>query len=143
VQCDVDRKQIAATITLKPTRKVLVYILPHSHHDLGYTDLQVNVEEKQMRNIALGMDLARRTASYPEGARFVWNLEVLWSADLVMQRKSEFEKTAFTEAVKKGWVALNGMYANELTGLCRPEMARFHFSRRFRIRRRLHGGRDS
>jgi len=121
VECEVDGRQIAATITLKPTRKVLVYILPHSHHDLGYTDLQVNVEEKQMRNIALGMDLARRTASYPEGARFVWNLEVLWGADLFMQRKSEAEKTAFTEAVKKGWVALNGMYANELTGLCRPE----------------------
>jgi alpha-mannosidase len=121
VECLIDGKPIAATIELKPVRKVLVYILPHSHHDLGYTDLQANVEEKQMRNITLGMDLARRTAAYPEGARFVWNLEVLWGADLFMQRKSEFEKTAFIEAVKKGWVALNGMYANELTGLCRPE----------------------
>ncbi len=113
--------QVAATITLKPVRKILVYILPHSHHDLGYTDLQANVEEKQMRNITLGMDLARRTAAYPEGARFVWNLEVLWGADLLMRRKTEAEKTAFIQAVKKGWVALNGMYANELTGLCRPE----------------------
>ena len=25
------------------------------------------------------------------------------------------------DAVKKGWIGLNGMYANELTGLCRPE----------------------
>jgi len=121
VECVIDGKPIAATIELKPVRKVLVYILPHSHHDLGYTDLQANVEEKQMRNITLGMDLARRTAAYPEGARFVWNLEVLWGADLFMQRKSEAEKAAFIEAVKKGWLALNGMYANELTGLCRPE----------------------
>ena len=48
VECKIDGKQIAATITLKPVRKVLVYILPHSHHDLGYTDLQAIVEEKQM-----------------------------------------------------------------------------------------------
>ena len=121
VECEIEGKPIAATITLKPVRKVLVYILPHSHHDLGYTDLQADVQEKQMRNITLGMDLARRTAAYPEGARFVWNLEILWGADLFMQRKTEPEKSAFIQAVKKGWVALNGMYANELTGLCRPE----------------------
>ena len=42
-----------------------VYILPHSHHDLGYTDIQAEIEEKQMQNISLGIDLARKTASYP------------------------------------------------------------------------------
>lgn len=55
------------SIDLKPVRKVLVYILPHSHHDLGYTDLQANVEEKQMKNITLGIELARKTAQYPGG----------------------------------------------------------------------------
>jgi hypothetical protein len=38
-----------------------------------------------------------------------------------MKRKSQAEKDEFIDAVKKGWVSLNGMYANELTGLCRPE----------------------
>lgn len=111
----------SAVVKLQPVRKVLVYVLPHSHHDLGYTDQQADVEEKQMKNITLGMDLAKKTAGYPEGSRFVWNLEVLWGADQFMRRKSEAEKDAFIAAVKKGWVSLNGMYANELTGLCRPE----------------------
>jgi hypothetical protein len=106
---------------MHPVRKMQVYILPHSHHDLGYTELQSDVEERQMRNISLGIDLARKTAGYPEGSRFVWNLEVLWGADLYMRRKSPDEKAAFLEAVRKGWIALNGSYANELTGLCRPE----------------------
>lgn len=120
----------SASVTLKPVRKLLVYILPHSHHDLGYTDLQSKIEEKQMHNIALGMDLARKTADYPEGARFVWNLEVLWGADLYMRRKPEAEKADFIDAVKRGWIGLNGMYANELTGLCRPEelMQLFRYS---------------
>lgn len=109
------------SIELRPVRKMLVYILPHSHHDLGYTEAQADVEERQMRNIALGIDLARKTADYPEGSRFVWNLEVLWGADLYLQRKSAAEKAAFVDAVQKGWIALNGSYANELTGLCRPE----------------------
>ena len=120
-QVEVDGKVSAAKITVRPVRKVQVYILPHSHHDLGYTDLQANVEEKQMLNISKGIDLARRTANYTEGARFVWNLEVLWGADLFMRCKSPAEKQQFIDAVKKGWIGLNGMYANELTGLCRPE----------------------
>ncbi|WP_348267892.1 glycoside hydrolase family 38 C-terminal domain-containing protein [Edaphobacter paludis] len=111
----------SASVKLQPVRKVLIYVLPHSHHDLGYTDLQANVEEKQMQNITLGMEMARKTASYPEGSRFVWNLEVLWGADLYMRRRSQAEKDALIAAVKNGWVAINGMYANELTGLCRPE----------------------
>ena len=31
------------------------------------------------------------------------------------------QRADFFEAVKKGQVCLNGMYLNELTGLCRPE----------------------
>jgi len=108
-------------VTLQPVRKLRAYILAHSHHDLGYTDLQPKIEERQMHNIDLGIDLARKTSDYPEGARFVWNLEVLWSADLYLRRRSQVEKEALIDAVRKGWVSLNGMHANELTGLCRPE----------------------
>jgi hypothetical protein len=114
-------KTYRETIELRPVRKMLVYILPHSHHDLGYTELQADVEDRQVRNIDLGIDLASKTAAYPEGSRFVWNLEVLWGADLYMQRKSDEDKARFVDAVRKGWIALHGSYANELTGLCRPE----------------------
>ena len=109
------------SVTLKPVRKVRIYVLPHSHNDIGYTDLQAAVEEKQIRNLHQGIDLARRTAAYPEGARFVWNMEGLWAVDMFLRRASDDEKNEFIDAVRKGWVALNGMYANELTGLCRPE----------------------
>jgi len=121
VAVNVGDRPASTVVTLQPVRKLRTYILPHSHHDLGYTDIQSKIEERQMHNIAMGIDLARKTANYPEGARFVWNLEVLWGADLYMRRKSQAEKNEFIDAVKKGWVSLNGMYANELTGLCRPE----------------------
>src|SRR5260370_8268168 len=38
-----------------------------------------------------------------------------------MKTKTEREREELISAVKKGWIGLNGMYANELTGLCRPE----------------------
>lgn len=121
VSVTVDDQPASNVVKLQPVRKFAGYFLPHSHHDLGYTDLQTKIEERQMHNIELGISLAQKTADYPEGARFVWNLEVLWGADMYMRRKSQAEKDAFVAAVKKGWVSLNGMYGNELTGLCRPE----------------------
>ncbi len=114
-------KMQSAEVRIEPVRKMQIFILPHSHHDLGYTDLQKNVVEKQVANISRGIELAQNTANYPSGARFVWNLEVLWGADQLMRMKTKPEREEFVHAVKLGWVGLNGMYANELTGLCRPE----------------------
>src|SRR5579863_3751540 len=121
IDYEIAGKSDSAEVRLEPVRKVQIFILPHSHHDLGYTDLQKNVEDKQVANISKGIELARNTANYPLGARFVWNLEVLWGADWFMRTKTEPEREEFISAVKKGWVGINGMYANELTGLCRPE----------------------
>jgi len=108
-------------VMLKPVPKLTIYVVPHSHTDIGYTHLQPEVEQRQIDNLEKGMALAERTASYPEGARFVWNVEVLWAADLFLQREDAQRVAAFESAVRKGHVALNGLYLNTLTGLSRPE----------------------
>lgn len=110
-----------ASVTLKPVKKLVWYILPHSHTDIGYTEIQTAIEKKQVQNLVTGIEIAKRTAQYPEGARFIWNVEVGWAADLYLNRLSESQKKEFLDAVTRGEVALNGMYLNELTGLCRPE----------------------
>jgi hypothetical protein len=115
------QKLATRNVLLRPVRKLSIYVLPHSHTDIGYTEIQTAIEKKQVNNLLEGIAAARRTADYPEGARFVWNVEVLWAADLYLHRLSESQRAEFFEAVRKGWVGLNGMYLNELTGLCRPE----------------------
>jgi len=122
IAVEVDGKTVASReITLKPVKKLTVYITPHSHTDIGYTEIQTAIETKQVQNLIDGMAAAKRTASYPEGSRFVWNVEVLWAADLYQRRLDDQHRADFLEAVKNGQVVLNGMYLNELTGLCRPE----------------------
>lgn len=116
-----DQELARRVVTLRPVRKLTIYVLPHSHTDIGYTEIQTDIEKKQVKNLLDGIAAARRTAEYPEGARFIWNVEVLWAADLYLRRLSESQRAEFFDAVKRGWVGLNGMYLNELTGLCRPE----------------------
>jgi hypothetical protein len=87
VAVSVGDKLASTVVTFQPVRKLRAYIPPHSHHHLGCIDIQSKIEERQMHNIAMGTDLARKTANYPEGARFVWNLEVLWGADLSVRMR--------------------------------------------------------
>lgn len=111
----------APDLILKPVPRLTIYLLPHSHTDIGYTEIQTAIEAKQVQNLVDGMAAAKRTAGYPAGSRFVWNVEVLWAADLYLHRLDEAQRADFLTAAKNGQVVLNGMYLNELTGLCRPE----------------------
>ena len=109
------------SVTLKPVRKWVVYLLPHSHVDIGYTHVQTDVEQAQWRYLELAIDTARRTAGNPPGARFKWNVEVLWAVDSYLRQASPEKQQAFVEAVKAGQIGLQALYGNELTGLCSGE----------------------
>ncbi|HVU33440.1 MAG TPA: glycoside hydrolase family 38 C-terminal domain-containing protein [Opitutaceae bacterium] len=104
-----------------PVAHLTIYLVVHSHLDIGYTETQPQIEDKQVENLLLGLAEARRTAGYPEGARFVYNLEAAYPADLLLRRLGPDQRRAFVDAVRQGQVALSGMYTNTLTGLCRPE----------------------
>jgi alpha-mannosidase len=111
----------AQTVPLKPVRPLDIYLLPHSHVDIGYTALQADVETKQNSNIETGLRLIQATKDFPEGARFKWNVEVLWPVDNYLRAATPEKRAAFFAAVRAGQVGLDALYGNILTGLCRPE----------------------
>jgi alpha-mannosidase len=112
---------VSREVALQPVRRIDIFILPHSHNDIGYTALQADVEKKQNSNIAAGLRLAKVTADYPEGARFKWNVEVLWCVDNYLRAATPEKRAEFLAAVKAGQIGLDAFYCNILTGLCRPE----------------------
>lgn len=117
-----DRRTLwSGKVTLHPVRPWTVYLLPHSHNDIGYTALQSDVLKKQMHNLEEAIALAKRTQDYPEGARFRWNSEGLWAMDAYLQQATPEQKAALLDAIRRGWVEFQALYANELTALCRPE----------------------
>jgi hypothetical protein len=109
------------TVTIKPIRKWEVYLLHHSHVDIGYTHVQTEVVRMHWRYFEQVIELARKSADYPPGSRFKWNVEVLWAVDSYLKQASKEKREQFIEAVRKGWIALDALYGNELTALCRPE----------------------
>jgi hypothetical protein len=108
-------------VSLTPVRKWQIFLLPHSHVDIGYTALQADVEKKQNANIETGLRLAQATGDYPEGARFKWNVEVLWPVENYLRDATPEKRAEFIAAVRSGQIGLDAFYGNILTGLCRPE----------------------
>jgi alpha-mannosidase len=107
-------------VEIKPVKNITFYLLPHSHVDIGYTDLQPVIEKKQWKNIERAIKLSERSAANTPGSVFKWNVEVLWAVKSYLEKFPE-KRAEFFSAVRKGWIGLDGLYCNMLTGLCRPE----------------------
>jgi alpha-mannosidase len=108
-------------VVVKPVHRRIFYLLPHSHTDIGYSAYQAEVEKYHIRYVDEAIKLAEETSSYPAGSQFKWNIEVLWPLESYLAQASDSQKRRLMDAIKKGWIGLNGLYANLLTGLCRPE----------------------
>ncbi len=109
-------------LTIEPVVPREIWLLPHSHVDIGYSGPQPVVERNHWRYCREAMALADRTAGYPEGARFKWNTEQAWAVETwFRQAGEEEEKAAFLEAMRRGSIELQGTLAGVLTGLCHPE----------------------
>ena len=110
-----------AQVDLGVARKREVYILMHSHNDIGYTDIQPNIAKKQAHNVLRALELIRQTKDYPAGSRFKWNLEVLMPYEDFHAMATPEQEKQFEQAVREGNIGIDAMYANLLTGVCRAE----------------------
>jgi len=108
-------------VRLRPVPPRELWLLPHSHTDIGYSDRQEVVEKKHWQYLEDAIDLARRTADYPTGAQFRWNVEVLWPVETYLAQASAEQRAAVIDAVRRGWIGLAALPVNVLTGLCHPE----------------------
>lgn len=109
------------TVVLDPIRPWVIYLLPHSHTDIGYTKLQSEVERDMWEFIRMSAEASRKTVDYPPGAQFKWNVEVLWAVESYLRQATPDERNEFIELVRSGWVGLDALYCSQLTGNCRSE----------------------
>lgn len=105
----------------KPVRPLTIYILPHAHMDVGYAFYAPVALRLHALYVLDALRLIAQTRHYPADAQFRWNLEVMIEAREFLKMATRQQKKAFFEAIRSGHIGLDGLYANELTGLCQPE----------------------
>ena len=115
------KNSLKKTFIVPPMREWKVYIYPHSHVDIGYTNTQANVEILHKRNIDEGIKLAEATKNYPEGARYRWNPEITWPLERYWQTATSEQKEQAVKAIKDGFLCIDASYLNLNTSSCSGE----------------------
>jgi hypothetical protein len=119
--------------TLTPKRKWTVYLVPHEHLDVGYSDFQTKLAELHSRVIDEALEL---TATRPE---FRFSLDGYWQARQFLEGRSEEEKRKFETAVREHKIFVPAQHSVMLTGAGTAEvlLRSFYASHKFN---REHGG---
>jgi alpha-mannosidase len=126
------------SVKVPAKRQWTVYIYPHSHVDIGYTNTQENVEIIHKRNLINGIELAKKTADYPEGSRYLWNPEVLWPVERYLKTATSEQKQEIINAVRKGYLHLDAGYIHTNTSSSADEEL-FEFFRQSKVMEELTG----
>jgi alpha-mannosidase len=105
----------------KPVKPLTIYILPHSHMDIGYAFYAPTALRLHAIYILDSLKLIAQSRRYSADAQFRWNLETMIEAQEFLKMATPDQKKAFLDAIASGHIGLDGLYCNELTGLCQPE----------------------
>lgn len=90
-----------------------VYIVHHSHTDVGYTDLQEQVIYNQVQNIRTAVKLIKTAKKEDLPYRELkWNCETAFCVERFLQSASEEEKRDFFELVRSGSIGISATWLN-------------------------------
>lgn len=117
----IGKNKISKALIVPSLRQWTVYIYPHSHVDIGYTNTQANVEIIHKRNLDNAIELAEKTKNYPEGARYVWNPEVTWPIERYLKSETPQRKAKLLQAIKDGYIAVDAGYVSTNTSTSSDE----------------------
>jgi alpha-mannosidase len=98
-----------------PARKWEMFLVPHIHLDIGYTDYQAKVSAVQSRVIDEALDLMK---IHPE---FRFSIDGQWNLEQFMSSRAPAEQARAIAAIRSQKLYIPAQYANLLTGFAGEE----------------------
>lgn len=89
-----------------------IFLLHHSHTDIGYTDYQSTVFALQREHIRNAIYLAERYADNPSGEQFKWTCEITIMVEDFLKSATTQEIERLQAVHKQGLIDFGGMYTN-------------------------------
>jgi hypothetical protein len=97
-----------------------LYVIHHTHTDIGYTELQGRVARWQSGFVRQALDIIEHTRERvgPDFDGFAWTCETFWGVERFLEHATTEEAETFAAAVRSGAIGLSGSYLNlnELLG---------------------------
>ncbi|WP_309119801.1 glycoside hydrolase [Paenibacillus sp.] len=104
-------------------KKWKIYMIHHSHTDIGYTERQEKIEQYHVDFIRQAVDIceASHKGERPEWKGFKWTCETFWAVEKFLEEATDEEKEKFVDALRRGDIELSGTYLN-MTELIQYEL---------------------
>jgi len=136
-------------ITWQPQRHWKVYIVPITHHDLGYTDTIENVLHSYDRFYDDILRFCEQTKDWPDESKYRYTVEGTWSLQHFIENRpfvTAVEKGRPNEVIdklaryiKEDRIEISAFFGNEISCLCgHEELIRLMYPS-FRLKRMLGG----
>ncbi len=109
---------LRSDFSIEPPREWTVYLIHHSHLDIGYTDAQGTVLRNQRAYLDQVLDLATATSDWPDDARFRWNLEAYLPLQEWIRLRPAPAVAKFFDLVRDGRVEISALPFNFHTEAC-------------------------
>jgi len=99
-------------ITLKPVRPWKIYLVQHTHTDIGYTRPQTEILPEHLRYIDYALDYCDQTDSLPDAARFRWTCETSWAVNEYLKTRPPSQIERLKKRAAEGRIEIAGLYLN-------------------------------
>ncbi len=110
-----------AALELAPVKPLEVFIVQHTHTDIGYTADQPEIQREHLRFIDEALAAVDATRGYPEHARFKWVCEAAWGVELYLDNRPPAAAAKLLAAAREGAIELTGLSLN-MTDLADEEV---------------------
>ncbi|HEY3628800.1 MAG TPA: polysaccharide lyase family protein [Terracidiphilus sp.] len=110
VTVNVNGRSTRVQETVQPQKKWTLFLVPHVHLDVGYTDYQAKVSAIQSRILDEAIDL---TAKHPS---FRFSTDGAWNLDQYLASRTPEGKERVIRAIKEQKIYLPAQSSNVLTG---------------------------
>jgi len=101
--------------TIDPAKKWELFLVPHIHLDIGYTDCQPKVARYKSRVIDESLDFMKQNPD------FRFSLDGQWSLEQFMKARTPSEQERVLAAIRSRQLFAPAQYANLLTGFASGE----------------------
>ncbi len=108
----IGEKKFEKGFLLQPVKEWTVYLVQHSHTDIGYTRPQTEILPEHLRYIDYALDFCDLTDDYPEHAKFRWTCESSWAVREFLKSRPEEQIDRFRKRVNEGRIELTAMFFN-------------------------------
>ena len=106
------KKQRISGVPIKYPKEWTIYLVQHTHTDIGYTKPQTEILPEHLRYIDYALDYCDLTDNYPDDSKFRWTCETSWAVREYLKRRPASQIERLKQRVKEGRIEIAGMMLN-------------------------------